>query len=907
MSKVAIIPTSPQSVIDDYSKLMDLLNYQEFIKKEINTIIKINLSWSLFYPACSTPPWQLEGVIKKLADDGFNSSNLIPVENQTVVTHPWKGAYLNKWLPILEKYQTDYRPLTNEEWISYDPKGEVPAMRELFKDKIIVPKVYKGANVIHLPTIKCVHPDTEIFLGDGSLQKISQIVEPIHQSKETIVDSDGDAYTKTTIALPSYNGRIRISKTSRLWKTVSPENLIRIYTKTGKDLYVSERHPFLTPSGWRSAKDLFQGSRIAIPRRIGVKGRSQDLPEFSTIREKLEDIDLEDIRFNKGKKSTIDMQKKIIRSYIKGKTSTELANEFNLNPESIRQILIKYDIPVRWIRPPLKTPKKTTEELWEWFGYFLSEGYSSEASGSIRYWFSNIDEIIRGRFIELTKSLFNLTIKVRPNSNDMYFDSNEFYEFLKSLGFSKSIKSHNKFIPRILFKCSDKEISSFIQGYFDGDGGVGKDGLHIVTKSKRLAKDLTMLLLRIGIIGFLKPTESYATNVKSPKKGIYWKVSIYGDEIIRFQDKINLRINKKNVALKRFAERRSRGKRPSNWDTIPVDPSIFRKIRTGLGFSQNSTNKPSSVNAIENGHSMPTRRILDYFIKLFEEKATGKFSEDIQYLKNICNQEIAWDHVESYEKMKSDVPYLYDLSVDDTNCFIGNGTILHNTHGHTVMTGTMKNAFGGLIPKYRHHSHKIIHEVLVDLLTIQKEIHPGLLAVTDGSVSGDGAGPRIMNPVLTNVLLASEDQVANDAVSAKLMGYDPMKIDFIKMAHDQGLGIGDIDQLDIVGMDPDEFKSLDFNFTTKKSLVVKWDQRLRKTTYRYRPLKPFHWFFFYTPFFQLFIMASSVFHDLLWYPLIGKRRIKKFRETTDWGKLFDSYEFGPKLEKFPEIKNWDRY
>ncbi|MHA2113233.1 MAG: DUF362 domain-containing protein, partial [Candidatus Hodarchaeales archaeon] len=68
-----------------------------------------------------------------------------------------------------------------------------------------------------------------------------------------------------------------------------------------------------------------------------------------------------------------------------------------------------------------------------------------------------------------------------------------------------------------------------------------------------------------------------------------------------------------------------------------------------------------------------------------------------------------------------------------------------------------------------------------------------------------------------------------------------------------------------------------------------------------------HWFLFYTPFFQLFIMASGIYHDWLWYPLIGKRRINKFRSETEWGKLFDSYDFGPKMKKYPEIKNWDRY
>jgi hypothetical protein len=381
MSKVAIIPTKPQSVIEDYSTLLDLLDYQSFINKELNTIIKINLSWTLFYPACSTPPWQLDGVINKLIDDYFTPEKIIPVENQTVVTHPWKGAYLNKWLPIIKKYDTTYRPLTDETWIKYNPKADVPWMRELFKDNIIVPEIFFDSNIIHLPTMK--------------------------------------------------------------------------------------------------------------------------------------------------------------------------------------------------------------------------------------------------------------------------------------------------------------------------------------------------------------------------------------------------------------------------------------------------------------------------------------------------------------------------------------------THGHTSTTGAMKNAFGGLIPKYRHHSHRMIHAILVDLLAIQKEIHPGLLAVMDGTVSGDGAGPRVMKPVSTNIILASEDQVAIDAISAKLMGFDPLKIKYIKMAHDQGLGMGDVDQLEILGIDQEKYQKMNFGFKTKRSLVIRWDQRVRKTTYNYRILKPFHWLFFYSPFFRLLIMASEVYHDWFWYPLIGKRKINQFKET-EWGQLFESYEYGEK-KKFPTIKNWNPY
>lgn len=224
------------------------------------------------------------------------------------------------------------------------------------------------------------------------------------------------------------------------------------------------------------------------------------------------------------------------------------------------------------------------------------------------------------------------------------------------------------------------------------------------------------------------------------------------------------------------------------------------------------------------------------------------------------------------------------------------------THGHTTTTGAMKNAFGGLIPKYRHHAHKKIHEILVDLLSIQQEIHKGIFAVMDGCICGDGAGPRTMEPYSGNVILASEDQVAIDAVAAKIMGFDPLKIDYIKLAHDKGLGMGDVDQIDIAGMEAADFEKLNFGFQTKKSPVITWDQRLRKKT---MGVKPLHQFLFNSPVFKTFIFASEFYHDRLWYPMTGKKKIDEFKKTG-WGELFDRYDYGA-FPEYTEVKEWDPY
>ena len=135
--------------------------------------------------------------------------------------------------------------------------------------------------------------------------------------------------------------------------------------------------------------------------------------------------------------------------------------------------------------------------------------------------------------------------------------------------------------------------------------------------------------------------------------------------------------------------------------------------------------------------------------------------------------------------------------------FIGEN-IIHlptvKTHVFTTTTGAMKNAFGGLLNEKRHWTHPVIHETLVDLLMIQKKIHSGVFAVMDGTFAGDGPGPRCMIPHVKNVILASSDQVAIDAVAAKLMGFDPLRdIKFIRLAHELGLGCGDPREIEIVG------------------------------------------------------------------------------------------------------------
>lgn len=227
---------------------------------------------------------------------------------------------------------------------------------------------------------------------------------------------------------------------------------------------------------------------------------------------------------------------------------------------------------------------------------------------------------------------------------------------------------------------------------------------------------------------------------------------------------------------------------------------------------------------------------------------------------------------------------IFPAGIEVPKLFIGR-SVLHlptmKTHGHSVTTGAIKNSFGGLLKEVRHYAHEFMHEVLVDLMLMQRELHPRVFAVMDGTVMGDGAGPRTLMPREGNLILASADQVAIDAVAASIMGFDPLGIPYLRMCHERGLGVADLREIEIVG-DPDA-AAIRMGFRTTRSLVIWGDQLIRRG-----PLRPLKRLLLHSPLVVWAPLASTIYHDLLWYPTVGRARLRAFARTA-WGRLFAAY------------------
>jgi uncharacterized protein (DUF362 family) len=250
---------------------------------------------------------------------------------------------------------------------------------------------------------------------------------------------------------------------------------------------------------------------------------------------------------------------------------------------------------------------------------------------------------------------------------------------------------------------------------------------------------------------------------------------------------------------------------------------------------------------------------------------------------NFLPQDMTWETYQPKAKLRV-LDRIYPKGIQVPGYFFGKNIVHLPTvkcHIYTTTTGAMKNAFGGLLRAHRHYAHSVIHETLVDLLAIQQEIHPGIFTVMDGTLCGNGPGPRTMIPVEKGLMLASADSVAIDAVAATIMGFDPMKIEYIRLAHEDGLGMGRIEEIEVVGED---IRDMNFHFSVGHNLA----SRVGKFIW-HGPLRPVQRLFFHTPLAYAFIAASFIYHDWIWWPLVGKRRMARIEATSEWGGLFARY------------------
>ncbi|MBA7473704.1 hypothetical protein ES707_09047 [subsurface metagenome] len=134
------------------------------------------------------------------------------------------------------------------------------------------------------------------------------------------------------------------------------------------------------------------------------------------------------------------------------------------------------------------------------------------------------------------------------------------------------------------------------------------------------------------------------------------------------------------------------------------------------------------------------------------------------------------------------------------------------THSLCVFTGGVKNMYGNIPSGLRRKFHaeymrsEDFSQVLTDIFSA---IRPQL-TIMDGIIAMEGDGPAAGSLRRLGVILTSQDTVAVDAVATKIIGLNPMDIHTTRYSDERGLGVGNLQNIEVIGERIDDVTVADF-------------------------------------------------------------------------------------------------
>ena len=163
------------------------------------------------------------------------------------------------------------------------------------------------------------------------------------------------------------------------------------------------------------------------------------------------------------------------------------------------------------------------------------------------------------------------------------------------------------------------------------------------------------------------------------------------------------------------------------------------------------------------------------------------------------------------------------------------------THSLTLFTGAVKNLYG-LVPGLRKATYHKLFPLPSDFARMLVAVYansPVTLNIMDGIVGMEGNGPASGDLRDSNLLFASADGVALDAVASHIIGIKEGKVKTTAIADKQGLGNGKLKNIDIVGGELKDFvieKPFKLPPMMPEAVIPAWAARLIAGLIKYRPI-----------------------------------------------------------------------
>ncbi|MFB6209050.1 MAG: LAGLIDADG family homing endonuclease [Candidatus Nanohaloarchaea archaeon] len=519
---------------------------------------------------------------------------------------------------------------------------------------------------------QCFGPELKVTRPDGTIEEISNIVDPWIEKEDSKVQRDGKEILELDEGdekiFTFSGGEVEQKSVSVVGRRPAPEKMLEIELENGRRINVTEEHPFYQYKDGEitetEAEDLNLGEYIIAPREIPVEGEEQEL----------NDIEHEEAR------------------------------------------------------KEVEIPEHNSPALAKFTGYQVSDGgYELNRGEKVGFNFTNSNEELLKDYEECIDELFGVEpyVRDRDTRKEMRVVSTELKNWLEELGPILE-KREEKKIPGRLLKCRKEELKHLLRAFFDGDGGVYRiqRGYRIraVVENRELIEQVQDILMRFGI------------HSKILEDGNVWRLEItrYPD-IEKFREHVGFLSEEKQRRLEEATERERDSKEvvpniseklmdlvqqsglkqkeifDTNLKSIYTDVSrkrvlhVLRLVRErlknidGVDYSQEieDLRKVREKFKISGKEIAERIGVSPSLIHQWEKKGTERRKEYVKALQSILEEKeqllleverieqtvkgTRFIRITGVEMKEPDFEYVYDLTVPGTNNFIAENMIAHNS------------------------------------------------------------------------------------------------------------------------------------------------------------------------------------------------------------------------------------
>lgn len=325
----------------------------------------------------------------------------------------------------------------------------------------------------------------------------------------------------------------------------------------------------------------------------------------------------------------------------------------------------------------VKVPEKVNSDFARILGYYLGDG-SHEID---RITFFEQREKVAEHYQKLIENTFKIKTDLRFRESKNYWQIRVYSRILAQLFkqiYLEKDKTHNEKIPLVILKSSDESLAAFVGGFFDAEGYVSKSRIAAGFNNEKLAKQIQLAFLRLGIIASINEYD----NRRNPySKNVRYTLAIDDLESVRkFSELIGFVSKEKQNKIILLLRNRSNKNKVRQ---LVVNGKEVARIIRNSGLNTRQFNCPDFFNNKKQlSKEVFKTRILNKISNIDLKKRLEMF-----YNSNLIVVKIA--KIESIGLQNT-----VDIETKNHN-FIANGLIVHNSSQrfHRITEGLTKGFY----------------------------------------------------------------------------------------------------------------------------------------------------------------------------------------------------------------------